>query len=127
MGRVTSHSRGRKIFFTDPWPESLPAPNSNYSRGRCTGQHLDGSIGDFSKYGLFVVETWLLSRYRYLLDGKIPQAVAVSNVEPHSWLGYHIDPAPGAQRKQDAGLLEMAESAEETIELNFSYALSKRV
>ena len=79
--------------------------------------NLDGVIGDFPRHGLFVGETRLLSRYRYLVDGKPPQTVAVSNVEQHSWLGYYISPAPGAQWKHDTGSGEMEESSEETIEL----------
>ncbi len=82
--------------------------------------NLDGVIGDFPKHGLFVGETRLLSRYRYFVDGKPPQTVAVSNVEQHSWLGYYICPAPGAQWKQDTGSGEMEESSEETIEVKVS-------
>ena len=32
----------------------------------------------------------LVSRYRYLVDSELPQTIAVSNVEQHSWLGYDI-------------------------------------
>ncbi len=81
---------------------------------------LDGLIGGFPRHGLFVGETRLLSRYRYFVDGKVPQTVAVSNVEQHSWLGYYISPAPGAHWKQDTGSGEMEESSEETIELKVS-------
>ncbi len=77
-------------------------------------------IGDFPRHGLFVGETRLLSRYRYLVDGKPPQTVAVSNVEQHSWLGYYISPAPGVQWKHDTGSGEMEEASEETIELKVS-------
>ena len=44
-----------------------------------------------------------------LLDGKVPQTVAVSNAEQHS-LGYYISSAPGAQWKKDTGSGEMEES-----------------
>jgi N-terminal domain of (some) glycogen debranching enzymes len=60
------------------------------SQGRAVlATDLDGLIGDFPRHGLFVGETRLLSRYRYFVDGKVPQTVAVSNVEQHSWLGYY--------------------------------------
>lgn len=52
-----------------------------------------------------------------------PQTVAVSNVEQHSWIGYYISPAPGAQWTQDTGSGEMEESSEETIELKVSRTL----
>ena len=81
---------------------------------------LDGLIREFPKHGLFVGETRLLSRYRYFVDGKAPETVAVSNVEQHSWLGYYISPAPGVDWKQDTGSGEMEESSEETIELRVS-------
>ena len=96
-----------------------PRPNTLYcSQGRAVlATNLDGVIGDFPRHGLFVGETRLLSRYRYLVDGKPPQTVAVSNVEQHSWLGYYISPAQGVQWKHDTGSGEMEESSEETIEL----------
>ena len=80
----------------------------------------DGVIEHFPGHGLFFGETRLLSRYRYLVDGEAPQAVAISNVEQHSWLGYYISPAPGVQWRQDTGSGEMEESSEETIELKVS-------
>jgi len=91
------------------------------SQGRAVlATNLDGLIGGFPRHGLFVGETRLLSHYRYFVDGKAPQTVAVSNVEQHSWLGYYISPAPGTQWKQDTGSGEMEESSEETIELKVS-------
>jgi glycogen debranching enzyme len=99
-----------------------PRPKTIYcSQGRAVlATNLDGWIGDSRRHGLFVGETRLLSRYRYVVDGKVPQTVAVSNVEQHSWLGYYISPAPGAKWKHDTGSGEMEESSEETIELKVS-------
>lgn len=99
-----------------------PRPRTIYcSQGRVVlATDLDGLIGDFPRHGLFVGETRLLSRYRYFVDGKRPETVAVSNVEQHSWLGYYISPAPGANWKQDTGSGEMEEASEETIELKVS-------
>src|SRR5262249_53220568 len=86
-----------------------PRPKTIYcSQGRSVlATNLDGLIGDFPRHGLFVGETRLLSRYRYLVDGKAPQTVAVSNVEQHSWLGYYISLAPGAKQQPDTGSGEM--------------------
>jgi glycogen debranching enzyme len=100
----------------------VPRPKTIYSsQGRAIlATNLDGVIGDYPRHGLFVGETRLLSRYRYFVDGNAPQTVAVSNVEQHSWLGYYISPAPGAQWKHDTGSGEMEKSSEDTIELKVS-------
>ena len=49
-----------------------------------------GFISDGAEHGLFVHQTRLLARYRYLIDGRRPRPVALSNVEQHTWLGYYI-------------------------------------
>jgi glycogen debranching enzyme len=41
-------------------------------------------------YGLFFYESRILSRLKYLIDGRAPVMVASSNVEQHSWLGYYL-------------------------------------
>jgi glycogen debranching enzyme len=69
---------------------------------------------------MFVGETRVLSRYRYSVEGKTPQTVAVSNVEQHSWLGYYIFPPPSLQWKDDTGSGEMEAASEETTELKIS-------
>jgi glycogen debranching enzyme len=99
-----------------------PRPKTIYcSQGPAVlATNLDGMIAGFPRHGLFVGETRLLSRYRYLVNGKLPQTVAVSNVEQHSWLGYYISPAPDAKWKPDTGSGEMEEASEETIELKVS-------
>jgi hypothetical protein len=91
-----------------------PRPGTIYcSQGRAVlATNLDGLIGDSPRHGLFFRETRLLSRYRYFVDGHVPETVAVFNVEQHSWLGYYISPAPGAHRKQDTGSGEMEEASE---------------
>ena len=99
-----------------------PQPRTIYcSQGRAVlATDLDGLIGDFPRHGLFVRETRVLSHYRYFVEGKAPQTVAVSNVEQHSWLGYYICPPPGLKWKKDTGSGEMEEASEETIELKIS-------
>lgn len=57
---------------------------------------LDGFIDGGPERGLFVHQTRLLSRYRYLIDGKPWTPLALSNVEQHSWMGYYIALSPNA-------------------------------
>jgi glycogen debranching enzyme len=81
----------------------------------------DGFITDNPDQGLFVHETRLLSRYRYLIDGTPPQPVALSNVEQHSWLGYYIMLPPGAAAGEpDRGSGQVPEAAQQTLELRLS-------
>ncbi|HTZ83542.1 MAG TPA: glycogen debranching N-terminal domain-containing protein [Candidatus Acidoferrales bacterium] len=91
------------------------------SQGRAVlATNPSGTIADSPKQGLFYAETRVLSQYEYLIDGKPPQMIAVSNVEQHSWLGYYIFPPPGAKWKKDTGSGEMEEVSEETVELKVS-------
>src|SRR5205823_12667293 len=100
----------------------IPRPKTIYcSQGRAVlATDLDGLIDDFPRHGLFFGETRVLSRFRYFVDGKAPQTVAVSNVEQHSWLGYYIFPPPGLIWKEDTGSGEMEAASEETVELRVS-------
>jgi glycogen debranching enzyme len=87
------------------------------SKGRtvlATGR--DGFLDDGPDQGLFVHQTRLLSRYRYLIDGRAPYPVSVSNVAQRSWLGYYIAPAktPGSRDPT------ISEVAQEAIELRLS-------
>lgn len=112
---MEDHSR-RSLARIDPRPRTIYC-----SQGRAVlATDLEGLIRGFPRHGLFVGETRVLSRYRYLVDGKEPQTVAVSNVDQHSWLGYYISPAPGASWKRDTGSGEMEQASEETIELKVS-------
>src|SRR5215471_2672094 len=99
-----------------------PRPHTLYcSRGRTVlATDLEGLIVDSPRHGLFCAETRLLSRYCYLLNGKPPETVAVSNVEQHSWLGYYIIRAPGLEWKRDTGSGEVEPASEESIELKVS-------
>jgi len=64
--------------------------------------------------GLFVDETRLLSRYRYLIDGVAPQPVSSSNVSQHSWLGYFIALAAGGNTRIEWRLQRTADTATQT-------------
>ncbi len=50
----------------------------------------DGWVAPEPHVGLFVCNTRLLSRYRYLIDGRPPRLSTMSAVEQNRWLGYYI-------------------------------------
>jgi hypothetical protein len=56
-----------------------------------------------------------LSLYRYLIAGKTPEPIAISNVEQHSWLGYYGVIPPGTENK-----VEEQSVAQNTLELRVS-------
>jgi glycogen debranching enzyme len=100
-----------------------PRPRTIYaSQGRAVlATDLDGQLaGDHPRHGLFVRETRVLSRYRYLLDGRSPLAIANSNIEQHSWLGYYAIATPGVKVEEDTGSGEMEPVSEDTLELKVS-------
>lgn len=81
----------------------------------------DGSITDGAEHGLFVHQTRLLSRYRYLIDGRAMLPVVLSNYEQHNWLGYYIMLPPGVTtREPDQGSGQMQELSQQTLELRLS-------
>jgi glycogen debranching enzyme len=65
---------------------------SDLSRGRTVlSTGIDGTIAKADhRQGLYVYETRMLSKYRWLLDEKEPVLNAASAVEQHRWLGYYI-------------------------------------
>jgi glycogen debranching enzyme len=81
----------------------------------------DGFIYGGRAHGLLVYQTRLLSKYRYLIDGKPPYPVASSNIDQHTWLGYYIMLPPavdGGERDQGSGQLEA--STQQSLELRLS-------
>ena len=83
--------------------------------------NLNGFVIRDSSDGLFIHQTRMLSRYRWLIDDKEPIAVALSNVQQHSWLGYYIQlPRSLKPGPQDRGSGEMAEVSERSLELRLS-------
>jgi glycogen debranching enzyme len=71
--------------------------------------------------GLFAHETRLLSRYRYLINRRLPQPNALSNVEQHSWLGYYIILPPGfTAGPPDEGSGQVQQVSQQTLELRLS-------
>lgn len=80
----------------------------------------DGFIYGEGEQGLWIYQTRMVSRYRWLIDGHPPQMVANSNVEQHSWLGYYIASPPGLR---DAGHDEL-NPAQQTLELRLSRSVA---
>ena len=95
-----------------------PRQGTNYvSSGRtvlATGE--DGVVRDAPDQGLLVYETRLLSRWRYLVDGKEPRLVSASNVAQRSWLGYFIAHAQAGA----SAVIPGAEMAQQAVELRLS-------
>lgn len=78
-----------------PWGSLItlrPRVGTRYvSRNRTVlAMRSDGSVAPDPHVGLFVQNTRILSRYRYLVDGQPLLPVALSPVEQDSWLGYYI-------------------------------------
>lgn len=70
--------------------------------------------------GLFVHQTRLLSRFRYLIDQAPPHPVALSNVEQHTWLGYYMVLPRGVSEERDLGSGHLQVISEQTLELRLS-------
>ena len=100
-----------------PWPDILYV-----SEGRTVlATDRDGFFDGGSQRGLFVHQTRLVSRWRWLVDGRPWTPVALSNVDQGSWLGYYIVLAPGADPgEQDQGSGHMKADSEQTLELRLS-------
>ena len=78
----------------------------------------DGFLDGGEEHGLFVHETRMLSRYRWLVDGEPLTPVALSDLDQHTWLGYYIREAPGNERGgDDEGSGMMDPASEYTLEL----------
>jgi glycogen debranching enzyme len=91
------------------------------SQGRSVlSASLNGFIRADTSDGFFVHQTRMLSCYRWLLNGKEPLAVALSNVEQHSWLGYYVQAPHLKVEFQDRGSGEMEAASERSIELRIS-------
>ncbi len=78
----------------------------------------DGFIHGDGEQGFFVYQTRLLSLYRYLVDGKPPTPVGISNLEEHSQIAYYIAESPNPDRERLRGALGPGgKTATEAIEL----------
>jgi glycogen debranching enzyme len=100
-----------------PWPDIL-----YMSQGRTVlATDRDGFFDGGTQRGLFVHQTRLVSRWRWLVDGRPWTPVALSNVDQASWLGYYVVLPPGAEAgEQDQGSGHMKAESERTLELRLS-------
>src|SRR6185312_10425948 len=80
----------------------------------------DGFIFKHPEHGLWVYQSRMLSRYRWLVNGKPPLMAGNSNLQQHSWLAYYIASPANAK---DTGLDE-SDPAQQTIELCLSRQIS---
>jgi glycogen debranching enzyme len=89
------------------------------SRGRSVlATNVDGRIEGNPDHGLFVDETRLLSRWRYLIDGKPPLPNALSVIRQDHWLGYYVAAAPGVPPPpKDDGSGQVPDESRNTLEL----------
>lgn len=97
-----------------PWDDLICV-----SQGRTVlATESDGFFDGGPNRGLFVHQTRLLSRYRYLIDGRPPRRVAGSNVAQHTWLGYYVTFPPGEDPgERDHGSGHVEPESEQTLEL----------
>jgi glycogen debranching enzyme len=106
-----------------PYVRLRPRPDTlHVSQGRTVFEcDAEGWVRDGTAHGLYVHQTRLLSRYRWLVDGEPLQAIALSNVEQHSWLGYYVClPDSAATHQVDLGSGQMEEVSEHTLELRLA-------
>ena len=106
----------RRLIRLHPREESFEVSQSR----TVLSTHLDGSIRPDTPDGFYVHQTRMLSCYRWLIEGKPPLPVALSNVDQHSWMGYYIDAPHVKNEFQDRGSGEMAQASERTLELRLS-------
>ena len=98
-------------------------PESVYiSRNRSVlATRRDGFVTGDPDHGLFVLQTRLLSRYRYLIDGEPPEPNVLSAVDHHSWLGYYVSVVPSAAREDaDTGSGQVPASSRHPLEIRVS-------
>src|SRR5262249_29213908 len=114
---LAAHTRRNYLVRLHPRPDTIYASQSRTVLATAR----DGCINGGADHGLFVHETRLLSRYRYLIDGEPPLPVALSNVQQHNWLGYYIALPSGAPTEApDTGSGQIVEATQETLELRGS-------
>ena len=121
--RNGNHSGSNDLRVTPKLIRLHPREDSfEVSQGRSVlSTNLNGFIAPETAGGLFVHQTRMLSRYRWLIDGVEPHAVALSNVEQHSWLGYYIQVPPEMEHGgKDRGSGEMSDASERSLELRLS-------
>ncbi len=111
-----SRMRPRELIRLHPREDSFEVSQSR----TVLSTNLNGFIQPETPYGLFVHQTRMLSCYRWLINGREPLPVALSNVEQHSWMGYYIQSPNVEDKFHDRGSGEMEEASERSIEFRLS-------
>ena len=84
----------------------------------------DGLIARGDTHGLFVHETRLLSRWRYLISDEQPSENASSVVRQNQWLGYYLISAPGVTPPpHDDGSGQIPDESRNALELRVTRVL----
>jgi glycogen debranching enzyme len=115
--------RGFVTGRREPTPELVrirPRPATvHISRGRgVLATAVDGLLDGGADHGLFVHETRLLSRWRYVIDGDAPSPNALSVIRQNHSLGYYVIPAPGVTPPPtDDGSGQVPDESRNTLEL----------
>ena len=79
-----------------------------------------GFVTPHSSHGLIVYETRLIKTLRYFINGVAPAPNVLSNVEQHSFLGYYLALAPGAEVTPDTGSGHVPPESQHPLELRIS-------
>ena len=88
----------------------------------------NGFVSPLPGQGLFVNETRVLSEYEYRIDGQLPHAIALCNVEQHTWLGYYILLPPGFDAgPPDEGSGQVTAASQNSLELRLSRYVAEGV
>src|SRR5579872_2322400 len=116
--RNSGGSNGRFAMAHPPsnWQVRLrPRDTTLYvSQGRTVlATSPDGFVFEHPEHGLWVYQTRMLSRYRWLINGQPPLRAGNSNMQQHTWVGYYI---ASPSNIKDTGLDEK-DPAQQTLEL----------
>src|ERR1043166_9270261 len=109
----------KTFHYPSSWLVRLRPRNSTVyaSQGRSVmATSPDGFVFKNKEHGLWVYQSRMLSRYRWLVNGKPPVMTANSNLHQHSWLGYYV--ASPANAKNTG--FDEKDPAPQTIELRLS-------
>lgn len=80
----------------------------------------DGMISEENAFQyLWVYQTCMISRYRWLMEGKPLALSASSNVDQHSWMGYYIQTPPNCKETP----MGECDALQETIEMRLSRSI----
>jgi glycogen debranching enzyme len=77
----------------------------------------DGFVFKHPEHGLWVYQSRMLSRYRWLMNGQPPLMVSNSNIEQNTWLGYYITSAQALNKQSKA---DETKAAQQSIEMRLS-------